>query len=153
MFETVAVLVIFFFIFAFGIAFYFYISASTSVEEFDRQLELRAIQRMQTVISLPELECSIGKTRVQNCLDVQRLKSFSKVLEDENYRQEYFEYLKFSDINIDIYYPPKYNQSIAIYEHPVKYKESIQLVFPIRVYDIVTKTYAYGLLRVRQYGA
>lgn len=151
MFETVGVLVVFFMIMSLGFVFYFFVFEHTSTGETERQLALHNIQTVHTALSLPELECSVGKSRKRGCIDKQKAASFSVLMSNEDILMDYFPILKFSKVSLEVIYPPSNAFNLTIYDHKMNSSSFAHTTVPIRVYDIIDKQFNYGVLRVKRY--
>ncbi|MBS1266904.1 MAG: hypothetical protein MAG795_00873 [Candidatus Woesearchaeota archaeon] len=102
-FETIAVLVVFFFLLSIGMVFYARESKINSLAERERGYDLQALDVIQVVSNLPELQCSSDGIIIENCFDLAKLESFEE-LKGKN-SQYYTNAFGFSRIIIDEIYP------------------------------------------------
>jgi len=70
----------------------------------EAEIEMEALRTARSLISLPEIQCSIGDSVIPYCIDELKAQSFSELLEDDiNYRAIYFPVLGRSKITLYIY--------------------------------------------------
>ena len=81
--ESMVIIIIFLFLLVFGLVFYVkykLISVESSAKE---NANLIAIQTVQKIQFLPELQCSIEGTINYNCIDIYKLASLSELSEEK----------------------------------------------------------------------
>ena len=149
MFETLAVLVVFFFFLIFGASFYFKIQENSLIREFERSEQLRSIQIAQKTMTLPELDCSFAGVQRENCVDIEKVLEFRRLLStDTNAQIEYFKTFKQSKINITQVYP--FRDSWTIYSRP-ETNQSRAIQIPVSILNGRTNDYSFGYIEVTVY--
>ncbi len=103
--ESVAVLAIFFLLLVIGIAFYSRIQGVSTGQNIQENNNMRAIKLVQNLVFMPELQCTIDNTRVDDCIDVEKFRAMKKVLNATLIPPYYTETLAYSTIRLHKLYP------------------------------------------------
>ncbi|MBT3405908.1 hypothetical protein HN419_01950 [Candidatus Woesearchaeota archaeon] len=117
--ETIGILFIFIVLVALGVSFWFKIQSSSISQKTVELQELQAVEVVQIVSNLPEIQCSRLNEVEDNCFDERKMIAFSKylqghtsdysipgTLEDQYDRlMEYYPLLRLSKIEVEIIYP------------------------------------------------
>lgn len=146
--ETIAVLFIFFVLVAIGLVFYAVVLRGNIEQQKEEGMELTSIQVAQRAYSLPELQCSEDNIVSDNCIDILKLESASKIIPDNGIY--YYDRLLFSTITIDEVYPGDGNW--ILYDRPLdEFSSRISTQIPISLFDPVTKENYFGVMNVELY--
>jgi len=152
--ETIAILVIFFFLLVFGLSFYmnfFKRSVANKAHDF---FELEAIETIQKVVFLPELQCTDMDIQIDSCFDVYKIQAFKKIIDysrvfDPNAEiwLEYTTILGHSRLTVTPIYPE--GSPIMIYNNTYSdYQYRPVVNIPISLYNATSDTYALGVLEL-----
>ena len=117
MMETVMVLIIFFFILVIGLVFYANVQIGAAKEDLKKYNELKAIENMQKLLFLPELQCG-GGDEVSTCIDMLKLRALANVMANGTNRIYYSDELGNSLVEIQEVYPG--NESLTLYNKTTK---------------------------------
>ena len=155
MLETIAVLYIFFVLFFIGFVFYTQVIKGSIEAQKDENFQLKAIEIAQRASSLPELQCSEDNIVSDNCIDLIKLKTASKVILD-NYIY-YYDRLLFSKIKVTRVYPidptdlPE-NNEWTLYNNPLDdFSNKLVTNIPISILDPVENEKYFGVMTVELY--
>lgn len=151
MFETIAVLVIFFFLIAFGLTFYMMISKSSAKKAHERFLQLQAIQTVQRLSTLPELECAVIGVQIENCFDKIKINKFSELLQTEKAKEWYYKIFGFSEITITQIFPETTTPSITLYSNKLEDKGYSFSQVPVLLYEPMQNTFSFGVVETKLY--
>ncbi|MBW2970948.1 hypothetical protein KY320_02180 [Candidatus Woesearchaeota archaeon] len=154
MFETVAVLVVFFFLFGFGMVFYMGAQKSSFEASQSDSFEMQAIDVLQIVSSLPELQCSTDNIVKENCFELQKIIAFKSVTATPQARSYYYNLLRYSNIEVNKIYPDNtwIGFSNPLYDNkPADFTQASKSLIPISVYDAKTREYYAAVLEVTVY--
>lgn len=149
MFESVAVLIIFFFLIAFGLSFYMVIAKSSSQKAHERFLQLKAIQTVQKLSTLPELGCVLVGVEAESCFDEIKIEKFNELLKTDAAKEWYFNVFGFSEVEIKQIFPSE--QTISLYSNG---KEDSGYSFsqvPVLLYNPLTNTFSFGVIEIKMY--
>lgn len=147
--ESVAILFIFFILVVFGFVFYTNIMRGSAKVGIEENIQLKAISIAQKASFLPELQCSQDNVRKENCIDIYKLETASKILK-ENYIY-YYDLFEFSNIEVEEIFPnpekvwPLYNNT------PTNYTNQLSTFIPISLFNDTSKKYDFGILVVKAY--
>ena len=101
--ETIAVLFVFFILVIIGFIFYVKVVKNNLESQKDELLQLRSVGVVERVMFLPEVQCSEDNVIVDNCIDILKSKSASKIMkQNEIYYYDLFEY---GNISVSQIYP------------------------------------------------
>ena len=116
--ETIGILFIFLILVALGVSFWFKIQSSSISQKTVELQELQAVEVVQIVSNLPEIQCSRLNEVEDNCFDEKKMIAFSKYLQgyDQDFDvapssdpydrlMEYYDLLGLSRIEVEIIYP------------------------------------------------
>lgn len=149
MFETIAVLIIFFFIIVFGLSFYFVLSKSSAKKSHEKFLQLKAIQTVQRLSSLPELECVLVGVQKENCFDKLKIDAFSELLRSDKAKEWYFKIFGFSDIEIkQIFLEEK---TIQLYSNKLEDVGYSFSQIPVLIFDPLLNSYSFAMMELKLY--
>lgn len=143
MFETIAILLVFFILLVIVIVFYANVRQSSNIEKTRDYRELRAIENMNKLLFLPEIQCSQGSD-VYTCIDTIKLDALSDVMSRSENVVYYAELFGESSIEVEQLYPVSWNKTL--YDRA---DEGIFVGIPVSLWDPVTDSYGYGLLKIR----
>lgn len=146
MMETVMVLIVFFFILVIGLVFYANIQLSSAKDDLKKYNELKAIENMQKLLFLPELQCG-GVDEASTCIDMLKLKALANVMANESNRVYYNDELGNSLVVVEEVYPGK--SSFTLYNNTNKGTASF---IPVYLKYPVDGTYHMGLITIRTGG-
>lgn len=151
MFETIAVLLVFFFIMSFALGFYFFISKAGAAREAVRIQQAQAIEAAQRLTTLPELDCVKGGVGIERCVDELKIAALTKLLEDEDVNDYYFNTFGYTKFDIRRVYPS--NQTFEVYERPSPQEQGYTFTqIPILMYNAINDSFAFGVVEVSHYG-
>ena len=155
LFESLAVLVVFFFLLVFGISFYFVLQKASINRQLTQQEELKFIQLVQKVSTLPELECSEVGIQLDNCIDILRLKTMQSLLvSSAAVRQKYYDIFGFSRIVVEKIYPEESERITLIDQQRSTSNNATAfdvVQVPLALYNPLDKSFSFGVLEVRRY--
>lgn len=146
MMETVMILIVFFFLLVIGLVFYANIQIGAAKEDLKKYNDLKAIENMQKLLFLPELQCG-GGDEVFTCIDVLKLKALTSVISNGTNRIYYSDELGNSLVVVDEVYPG--NDSFTLYNKTTKGTASF---IPVSLWYPVEGTYHMGLITIRTGG-
>ena len=146
MMETIMVLIVFFFILVIGLVFYANIQIGNAKEDVKKYNELKAIENMQKLLFLPELQCG-GGDEVFTCIDVLKLKALANVMKNGTNRVYYSDELGNSLVMVEEVYPG--NDSWMLYNRTNKGTASF---IPVSLWYPVEGEYHMGLITIRTGG-
>jgi len=150
MFETMAVMMVFFFILAFGLSFYFFIAKAGAEREIQRFRQVEAIKSAQRLSGLPELDCSEESVRELRCVDLWKIEEFTKLLQDRNVKDYYWDTFGYVNLTIRKIYPE--TGSYNLYDFPrEKFRGMSFIQIPMLVYHPVEENNTFGVLEVVYY--
>jgi len=149
--ETIAIMVVFFFLVVFGFSFYTRVQTSSFQQQYRRNIDLNAIQTVQKVSFLPELQCSFRNVQVDNCLDILKVERFYRELINHNdMLNYYYDLFGFSNITIKQIYPE--GPTYYVYTKPLENASfSISTYVPVSLYNATSREYYIGIMEVRVY--
>ncbi|MEA2036585.1 MAG: hypothetical protein U9O94_03700 [Nanoarchaeota archaeon] len=146
--ESIAILFIFFILVIFGFVFYTNIMQSSSKIEKEENIQLKAIGIAQKASFLPELQCSEENVRVDNCIDIYKLKASTDLLATNNIY--YYDIFEFSKIYVNEVFPS--SSTWDLYENNLTgYKNKIATFIPISLFNATSRDYNFGILVVEVY--
>lgn len=145
MMETLAVLLVFFVLIILGIVFYSKVLSGNIETQKEEGMQLSAIKVAQRASTLPELQCSEDNIVRDNCIDISKLDSASKIIiQNEVY---YYDRLLFSNIKINQIYPA--GREWALYERPLEdFSNKIVTNVPISLFDPVSNKNSFGVMSI-----
>ncbi len=143
MMETMMVLIVFFFILVIGLVFYANIQVGSAKEDIKKYRDLKAIENMQKLLFLPELQCG-GGDDVFTCIDVLKLESLSEVMANGTNRIYYSDELGNSLVIVEEVYPG--NWSRILYNRTTIGTASF---IPVSLWYPIEDEYHMGLITIR----
>ncbi len=149
MFESIAVLVIFFFIIVFGLSFYMVISNASAKKSHERFLQLKAVQTVQSLSALPELECAGMGISIENCFDQIKIDKFSELLNTNKAKEWYFKIFGFSEINIRQIFQE--GPDTMLYSNPLKDRGYSFSQIPVLIYNPIFDSFSFGMAEMKIY--
>lgn len=144
MMETIMVLIVFFFLLVIGLVFYAYIQVGNAKADVKKYSDLKAIENMQKLLFLPELQCG-GGDEVFTCIDVFKLKALSDVMANGTNRVYYSDELGDSLVMVEEVYPG--NQSWALYNRSTG--KGTASFIPVSLWYPIEDEYHMGLITIR----
>jgi len=142
--ETIAILFIFFVLVAFGFMFYLRINKTSIQTQLEKGIDLMAIEITQKAGFLPELQCSTKNVITDNCIDILKLESAEKLI-NEN-KEDYYDLFFFSEITVQEIYPDK--KEITLYSNPTEGTSSIFIPVPVLLYNATGDEYYFAVINV-----
>lgn len=157
MFEIIMVLFVFFLLVGFGLIFYAGMQKRSSAEDSKSALELRAVRVAQIASTLPELQCSLDNAVRENCVELQKISSAEKVMQQN--APEYYDIFGYGEIYVEKMYPeqPFLNPSSAeknkliLYRNTGGKRDVTAIQIPVTIYDSVERKSYFGVLNVLVY--
>ena len=149
MFESVAVLIIFFFLIAFGLSFYMVIAKSSAQKAHERFLQLKAIQTVQKLSTLPELGCVLVGVESESCFDEIKIEKFNELLKTETAKEWYFNVFGFSEVEIKQIFP--FEQTTILYANRLNDAGYSFSQIPLLLYNPVTNSFSFGVVGIKMY--
>lgn len=149
MFESIAVLIIFFFLIVFGLSFYMVVAKSSAKKAHERFLQLKAIQTVQKLATLPELECVLIGVQIENCFDRLKIEKFAEMLMRDDAREWYFDTFGFSEIEVKEIYPKE--KTISLYSNRLAERGYSFSQIPVLIYEPVGNSFSFGALEIKLY--
>jgi hypothetical protein len=152
MMESVLVLVIFFFLLVFGIGFYVSFSKTTDKGKNSESQELYAIESVQRIKYMPELQCTKGGSEIiPDCFDIKKMKVFKEISPgNPRYNRLY----PGISINITQVYPPNgfgRRGEIIYNDSPANISSVSSFFLPLTFYDPINRTYSFGFATIEVY--
>lgn len=143
--ETIAVLFIFFILIIIGFIFYVKIIKGNIELEKEEMQQLKSVGIAQSIIFLPEVQCSEDNIIIDNCIDILKLTSAESIMnENELY---YYDMLGFSDVTIRQIYPDEAKWSI--YSRKTQsFRNKFVTNVPLSLYDPITRKHSFGVLTI-----
>jgi hypothetical protein len=148
MFETIAILVVFFFIILFGFMFYSRIQESTFQAELEEKSALKTIEMAEKISFLPEIQCSRDNIPEEDCIDLLKLDSAAKIINDNSLA--YFDIFGYSYIHVDEIYPSSISWSLYNFSKKEDLGK-ISIPFPVSLYNTIDDKYSFGVLYIDIY--
>lgn len=145
MFETMAVLIIFFILMVIVIVFYANIQQSSTIQKTREFKELRAIEAMNNLLFLPELQCE-QSVEIYTCIDKLKLVALSEVVNDPDMAVYYADLFGKATIEVEELYGSEAGTTWILYERT---DVGIFTGIPVSLWDPVSDTYGLGLLKIR----
>lgn len=146
MFETIAILFIFFILLVLGLIFYANVRQQQTRETTREYRELKAIENMQKLMFLPEIQCSETGREVYTCADALKLEALEEIIEENPIY--YADLFGNSEIVVYEVYGGEGRWTITNRTQNVKGKIPASFI-PITVYNPVSDKYNLGILRIR----
>jgi len=144
--ESIMVLIIFFFLLVFGIVFYASYSLNQAQKKSREHKELIAIQIVQKVQFLPEIQCTIEGNEDYNCVDMSKLETFD--LLPEGKKRIYETMFPRTVIDVKQVYPDSKSWHIYgtelqgnMYYYPI----------PVAIFNPVEDDYTFGVIEIKVY--
>jgi len=145
--ESIVILVIFFFLLIFGLVFYIRWSFYTAGVESDERAQLMAIQTVQKLQFLPELQCTTEGTVKYNCMDVLKLNTFDRI--DANRKKVYETIFPNTYVTVKQVYPTE--GYWEIYGSEKELPSTHYFPVPIALYNASSGKYNFGYVEIRVY--
>ena len=115
----------------------------------DMQKELRAIQTVQKVQYLPEIQCTQSGEVDYNCIDMMKLDALKKMNEDgSSFIKVYETMFPRTKLQVVQLYPQ--GSSWTVYGHDIDADESIFRI-PVSIHNVITDKYNFGYMEVTVY--
>jgi len=146
MMETIMVLIVFFFLLVIGLVFYANVQLDQAKENVKKYRDLRAIENMNKLLFLPELQCG-GSGEEFTCVDIIKYEVLSKIMNNGSRRVYYSDELGESIVTIrEVYpgnrtWPPLYNRTSS----PVGVSTDISVL----LWDPIKDSYGIGLITIK----
>lgn len=142
--ESIMILIIFFFLLVFGVVFYAKYAVVTASGKQTENAGLQAIQIVQKVQFLPEIQCSVEGTIDYNCIDLMKLMALNDLAEDEK-RIYSTMFPRTVIIAVEIY-PEKH--SWKVYGEDAAKKKSRFFPVPVVLFNATSNQYHFGYLNI-----
>lgn len=146
MFETISILIIFFILLVIVIVFYAKVQSGSNAQKSVEYQQLRAIESMNKLLFLPELQCSRQNVDVYTCIDTLKLDALSSVMADQDNVVYYADLFGKSTVSITAITGVDENRTWTIYNRT---EEGILTMIPVSLWDPVDDTFSMGLLKIR----
>ena len=150
--ENLAVLLLFIILLVLGIIFYVQYKRTTMKDELREEQLKHAIETVQRINYLPEVQCSEYGIQRENCYDLSKITAAKKIFQsDQNF---YYSILGYSTIEIEPIYPESASiKNIVLYDNK-KPNPSMQEIVqtPLALYVPSEDRYIFGVLKVTVYG-
>ena len=143
MMETIMVLIVFFFLLVIGLVFYANIQIGQAQDDISKYRELKAIENMQKLLFLPELQCG-GGGEVFTCIDKLKLEALAEVMDKVENRVYYSDELGESLVTVTEVYPG--NEGWTLYNRSTT---GIASFIPVSLWYPVEDRYSMGLIMIR----
>lgn len=143
--ESMVIIIIFLFLVVFGLVFYVkykIISIEGSAKE---NAELIAIQTVQKIQFLPELQCSVEGTVDYNCIDILKLASLSELGDDQN--GIYDSMFPETKISVQQIYPPGAHWDVYGDESP--FRDEHYFAIPFALFNTTANQYYFGYVEIK----
>ncbi len=150
--ETLFIMIIFFFLLIFGMVVYVKFNTAHLEKEARKLKQLKAIEILQNIQYLPELQCTDAASLKFDCLDYYKLISFSDVVKAN--RGYYDKLFLDSDAEVKVIYGSNLSRTtIRLYKSELQTKKKRATVFrmPIVVFDPVVSQYSFAYLNITVY--
>jgi len=145
--ESIMVLIIFFFLLIFGIVFYASYSYNKALKNAREARELIAVQIVQKVQFLPEIQCTIEGNEDYNCVDKYKLDTFDNL--EESRKRIYRAMFPRAKIDVKQVYPSE--DEWHIYGEELTDKNVYYYPIPVSIFDPIEDYYAFGYLEIKVY--
>ncbi|MGB9749205.1 MAG: hypothetical protein ACP5OZ_05310 [Candidatus Woesearchaeota archaeon] len=148
--ETMLIIFVFFVMLIIGFISYTQFQRQGIEEQARRNLELRAVD-LSELTKRPEFRCN--DYSAQNCLDLYKITSFSKIIsKSDEMMLHYSDLFGYSKINVKIIYPAQSQSENLVYEKkPNKVSAIRKYSIPINLYDAANQRYNFALLEIEYY--
>lgn len=152
MFETVAVLVVFFFLIGISLTFYFVFQKAESEIVAEKEFQRRAMETVQRMATIPELDCVRTGIQIENCFDALKVAAFSETMQEgaEQAQLDYFPVFGFSTISIQQLYPVE-EEPVILYDNALEDTGFDMTQVPVLLFQPVDNAFQFALLEVRTY--
>jgi len=144
--ETIAIMLVFAVLVGLGFAFYVRISKISLQKELLELEEQRAIQKVQSIINLPELICSSERVISENCVDLYKIKAAS---EKKIFKKLYYQGV-FGSSSINVTQLTPAEEEWEIYSNP-KGVSASAFYLPVVIHDPIENTNNFGLIKILIY--
>jgi len=145
--ESIVILVIFFFLLVFGLVYYIRFTIDGLDKKSEERAQLIAIQSVQKIQYLPELQCTNEGTVKYNCMDVMKLDTFNDLPED---KKGIYETL-FPDTYISVQQVYPYGASWDIYGREKTLTSRYYFPVPVALYNATNEQFNMGFVEIRVY--
>ena len=158
MFETIGVLIVFFFLIAVSAIFYISSQGSSIQTQAEEASRGAVLQTALKLLYFPELDCSFAQVKTDNCVDLIKSLEFSKLMRQDEFREEYAEEIGFATVRISSIYPVK--ETFVLYDNQANdeigntkaFLQKYATQSPILIYDAITGTHRFGVIEIEIYG-
>ncbi len=159
--ETILVVFIFIILIVFGLIFFYRVQSASIADDFNNfQLEKLTVDFI-TLGDLPEFSCSKAGIK-ESCIDTTKLVTFSRLMNNQDYKDYYFERFGYKNVTIYQVYPNKNNNKCTtsisdcgvfeVYNRkPTKVDTKIVRDTPVSLYFPDTDQYTIGMMVVEAY--
>ncbi len=142
--ESIMILIIFFFLLVFGIVFYAKYAVISAGSKQDENKGLQAIQLVQMVQSLPEIQCSVEGIIDYNCIDLMKVTALKDFTPEQ--KKIYSTMFPKTIITAEEVYPEK--RRWQIYGDDVSGKSRSFFPVPVALYNATSNEYYFGYLNI-----
>jgi len=163
MMETIIVLFVLFVLIAFGFIFYANYQRSSLLEQQERITQSGAVDIVQSVSSLPELQCTEGEVVKGNCIDRYKITALTTIAGENAIF--YYDIFGFSNITIQKIYPPaltppyppgtdciKKTEGCTVYNRaPSSYRDVLATNVPITIKNPLNNHKEFGIITIQTY--
>lgn len=151
-FETILVLFVFIVLVGIGFIFYGFVAKTNSQKDYYDVQDLKSIEVVDHLSSLPELQCSRQSIVDINCFDELKIKAFKEVLKNPSYFSYYSPIIGFSEITAHVIYPDK--KDLELFNNSLKTNyDVISSYVPSIIYDPINDLNQFTILEVKYYYA
>ena len=116
--ETIIILFIFFILLVFAIVFFARIQGAQTEKAVSKDVSGRALQVLQKVLFLPEIQCSTSLSETSSCYDEYSVQALARVASRGENALYYSDLFGNSNISIKKLYPVE-EEPIMIYSNPL----------------------------------
>lgn len=142
--ESMVIIIIFLFLIVFGLVFYVRYKIIDVEKAAKENAELIAIQTVQKIQFLPELQCSVEGTINYNCIDILKLVSFSELSDDK--LGVYEAMFPKTKISVKQIYPEGYEW--VVYGKEYLLDDQHYFSIPFALYNATEKQHYFGYVEI-----
>jgi hypothetical protein len=148
MFEMIAVLFVFMILVAMGLVFYAKFRSSSMENDKSETSMLRAVKASQTILGMPELQCTSNNVVLEGCIDYYKASTFAAS------SKSYFDALGASSIILTQAYPANPYYTVLYNATPLKWSRKGVINLPVIIYNPMVKSSqskSFGILVIESY--
>jgi len=145
--ESMVILVIFFFLLVFGLVYYIKFTIEGLDKKAEERAQLIAIQSVQKIQFLPELQCTNEGTVKYNCMDVMKLDTFNRIPDEKTAIYETL--FPNTHISVRQVYPSPANWDIYGSEKALSSRYYFPV--PVALFNATNEQYNMGYVEIRVY--